>query len=160
MQLRISFCLVSSLVAASLGCEKDAKRTDAPEVGTGEGLADKVAAADQAPPPWLGRRSPEPGFPCEVETILERSCRRCHWEPTENDAPFGMVRFEDIQAMRSGKPISVLMKQMLEANLMPPLDALVTPKVTPLDPRDKETLLAWLKADAPRSSERCEAPAK
>ena len=145
--------MVPLLAALSFGCEKEVKKSDAPPADTGAKLLGKAAG----PLPWLGRRSPEPGFPCDVEAVLERSCRRCHWEPTENDAPFGMVHYEDVQAQRSGKPTFVLMKQMVEADLMPPLDALVTPRVSPLEQEDKETLLTWLRAGAPRSVKRCEA---
>lgn len=87
---------------------------------------------------------------------MRLSCRRCHWEPQENDAPFGMVRFEDVHRTRSGKPVFLLMQQMLEADLMPPLDALVSPSVTPLPPEAKEVLLTWLRAGAPRSLDRCQ----
>lgn len=155
MKLSSPLFLVPLLALFSFACEKEKSEVPPAEVGA---KSSQKAAAESLP--WLGRRSPEPGFPCDVEAVLERSCRRCHWDPTENDAPFGMVRYDDVQASRSGKPIFVLMKQMVAADLMPPLDALVTPKVTPLDPKDKETLLAWLQADAPRSTERCDAPQK
>ena len=90
-----------------------------------------------------------------MEEVLANSCRRCHWEPQENDAPFGMLSVDGIHEERSGKPIFELMKAMVQADLMPPLDALVTPDVTPLSPEQKKTLLTWLEAGAPRSDKPC-----
>jgi hypothetical protein len=66
-----------------------------------------------------------------------------------------MVKWEDTQKMRSGKPIHVLMRQMVGADLMPPLDLSVEPKVSPLSAAHKQTLLAWLDAGAKKSSETC-----
>jgi hypothetical protein len=47
------------------------------------------------------------------------------------------------------------MKQMVAAELMPPLDALVTPKVTPLSAEDKKTMLDWLAAGGKKSDQVC-----
>lgn len=141
----------------ALGCKKESSSRGDPE-GMPKEFASKPAPkppAPDTPPPWATRASPDVGFPCEVERVLRLSCRRCHWDPQENDAPFSMARFEDVHRTRSGKPIFSLMQQMLEADLMPPLDALATPSVSPLLPSDKEALLVWLKAGAPRSTEIC-----
>lgn len=106
-------------------------------------------------PPWGNRLSKEGGFPCDVDQVLALSCRRCHYEPTENDAPFPLMRYEHIEVIRSGKPIRQLMEQMVAADLMPPLDEPVVPKVTPLTPGQKSTLLDWLKAGAPKNAAPC-----
>jgi hypothetical protein len=66
-----------------------------------------------------------------------------------------MVNWEGLQQTREGKPIFKLMEQMLEADLMPPLDATVKPPVTPLTGEHKKTLLDWLKSGAPRSNVPC-----
>jgi hypothetical protein len=63
--------------------------------------------------------------------------------------------FEDTQKVRTGKPIFVLMQQMVEADLMPPTDLALTPKVAPLSPDQKATLLSWLKAGAKKDSAPC-----
>jgi hypothetical protein len=106
-------------------------------------------------PPWANRVSKNGGFPCRVDAVLALSCRRCHYEPPENDAPFPLMKYEDIEVMRSGKPIRQLMEQMVAADLMPPLDEPVQPKVTPLTLEQKNTLLGWLRAGAPKNPERC-----
>lgn len=58
--------------------------------------------------PWAKRSGT--GFPCEVETVLAMSCRRCHWDPQEHDAPFAMKTWQNVQGKRDGKPIYQLMK--------------------------------------------------
>ena len=90
-----------------------------------------------------------------MEEVLAASCRRCHWDPRENDAPFSLLRWQDTQKIRTGKPIYLLMQQMVSTDLMPPLDALVEPAVTPLSVEHKQTLLNWLKAGAKESKEVC-----
>ncbi len=157
------YAFVLGLVAvALLGCDEEKAAKFEPEVGVNvqaQAPAAPPASAkveDSGPPPWADRKTPGSGFPCGVEEVLAASCRRCHWDPRENDAPFEMVRWEDTQKSRSGKPIHVLMKHMVEADLMPPLNALVKPPVTPLSPEQKKTLLAWLGEGAPRSDEVCE----
>lgn len=109
----------------------------------------------EAPPPWADRVSPTGGFPCAVDRVLAASCRRCHWDPTENDAPFALVNYEDTQNMRSGKLISELMEQMVAADLMPPLSEPVEPKVAPLGAGQKEILLKWLRSGAPKNEGQC-----
>jgi hypothetical protein len=44
---------------------------------------------------------------------------------------------------------------MIEANLMPPPDKILNPKVEPLASEHRAVLTQWLKAGAPKSSETC-----
>lgn len=153
-------------LALCLGCEaqhspKEMADPDVPEVkAPPQPLQDAPQPAPSpeaspTPPPWAKRVSPDGGFPCDVDQVLAASCRRCHWEPQENDAPFALAKYEDIEKMRSGKPIAKLMEQMVEADLMPPLDEPVEPKVTPLTAEQKETLLKWLGDGAKKSTQKC-----
>jgi hypothetical protein len=66
-----------------------------------------------------------------------------------------LVRWEDAQKVRTGKPIFMLMRQMVSADLMPPLDALVEPAVTPLSVEHKQILIAWVDAGGKKSGEVC-----
>ncbi len=143
---RFSIFLCLILVAA---CEKE----DPPATEKPAPVVEEPEAAQ--PPAWAGRISADSGFPCAVEQVLQQSCRRCHWEPQENEAPFALKTWDDTQAMRSGKPIHVLMLQMVEADLMPPLDALVEPDVQPLTEEQKGVLVGWLKQGAKKSAEKC-----
>ncbi len=141
--------LILSFLILLAACEKD----DPPATEKSAPVVEEPTAVE--PPAWAGRISVDSGFPCAVEQVLQQSCRRCHWEPQENEAPFALRTWDDTQAMRSGKPIHVLMLQMVEADLMPPLDALVEPDVEPLTAEQKEILVRWLKQGAKKSTEKC-----
>lgn len=146
--------LLATLVLALGACEQNSPSSDNEEPKKPANSSAK-GTAPKPPPPWSTRRSRQSGFPCDVEAVLSESCRRCHWDPQENDAPFALKSWKDTQELRSDKPIHVLMKQMVEADLMPPLDALVTPDVEPLTPTQKSTLMKWLRDGAQRSDEVC-----
>lgn len=108
------------------------------------------------PPPWSNRLSKNSGFPCEVEKVLARSCRRCHWQPREYDAPFSLLTWDDTRGTRTGKPIFELMKKQVSADLMPPvLEVVADPPVEALTAEQKKTLLDWLEAGAEKSDETC-----
>lgn len=115
----------------------------------------KPSVTNVEPPPWAVRTTQAAGFPCDVDRVLADVCRRCHWDPLENDAPFAMKSWEGLQEKRDGKPIFVLMQQMVEADLMPPTDAPVKPRAEPLSAKQKSTLLAWLGQGATRASDTC-----
>jgi hypothetical protein len=133
------------LALLALGCSGGGGETAA----TGGGTQDL--------PAWYGRVSTQPGFPCDVEHVLRLSCRRCHWEPTENGAPFAMVEWSDVQEiLRGTTPIYQAMKQMLDADLMPPQSAPLEPPVSALSAADKLVLSEWLGAGAPESDEVCD----
>lgn len=152
-----------SALVFCVGCEEklESERVSHPVALPDQSLAEpQVAPSEESdpasgPPPWANRVSPDGGFPCDVDEVLASSCRRCHWDPQENDAPFPLVKYEDTQQQRSGKPIFKLMEQMVAADLMPPLDEPVEPQVIPLTPEQKGTLLKWLGAGALRSEEKC-----
>ncbi len=91
-------------------------------------------------------------LPCEVNTILENVCQRCHSSPPKNEAPFPLVTYVDTQVVVNGRPIASYMLAALEIGRMP------MPPVQ-LDPADRETLVRWLRDGAPPkpSGLRCEA---
>jgi hypothetical protein len=113
-------------------------------------------AAKTGPPAWSNRTTSMSGFSCDVEEVLALTCRRCHWNPQENDAPFPLATWEDTQKERSGKPIHILMAQMIEADLMPPTDLVLKPPVTRLTDDQKNVLLRVLKEGAKKSEETCD----
>ncbi len=165
-QCRRNWAVLPALMLAFVSCKEgeekpsgQTKEVEGKKSVTEEAVQsappDEKPAAPPSPPPWADRKVGGSGFPCAVEEVLSTSCRRCHWEPQENDAPFPLVKWEDTQAVRSGKPIFVLMKQMVAAELMPPLDALVDPDVEPLTPEHKQVMLAWLEDGAKKSEELC-----
>ncbi len=87
--------------------------------------------------------------------MLAESCRRCHWQPLEHDAPFVFDTWDALQKKASGKHIHQLMLGQLEAGLMPPVDLALEPPVTALSSDQKSRLMSWLRAGAPRSDETC-----
>ncbi len=160
-----SVCAPSALVGCKPEQESGGAVATVPRVATLDSTtSDPVAVPEvqkEPLPTWSTRISPGSGFPCEVERVLASSCRRCHWEPRENDAPFALVKWDDTRKERQGSPIFVLMKKQVEAELMPPLDEPVEPPVTPLTSEQKTTLLRWLEqgAERARADEVCEYPA-
>lgn len=90
-------------------------------------------------------------FPCEIETIIQDKCQRCHQDPPLKGAPFPLLTYENTQADYVKKHIYERMAKAIETNFMP----LTPPK---LDAAEKETMLAWLCACAPPAApgEACE----
>ncbi len=97
----------------------------------------------------------ELGF-CDVQSILESRCHRCHGEPQENGATIPLVTWEDIQVDRSGTSVAARMVTQLELELMPPLSHRLEPPVEALGAVERERLLEWLRAGAPRGTSECE----
>lgn len=44
-------------------------------------------------------------LPCDVFTILDAKCHRCHTDPTANGAPFPLLTWDHFQADYFGKPV-------------------------------------------------------
>lgn len=151
----LSVCAPPALVGCKPEQESGGAAATVPRVATSDSTTlDPVVVPEdpkEQPPTWSTRFSPGSGFPCEIERVLASSCRRCHWEPRENDAPFALVKWDDTRRERQGSPIFVLMKKQVEAELMPPLDEPVEPPVTPLTVEQKKTLLGWLEQGAERA---------
>lgn len=142
--MKSTIVVVAFLGWGVAGCHEDSSQA-----------ATSKAAGVKEKPPWASRITSGAGFPCDVDAALASSCRRCHWTPTENDAPFAFGKWQDVHETVSGKPIHKLMQQMIEADLMPPLDAVVKPKVDALGDAERKVLLGWLAAGAPKSEAPC-----
>lgn len=87
---------------------------------------------------------------CEAEAVLQAKCQRCHFgTPGANGAGFPLVTYQDTQADMAGTPRWMKMRDVLEADFMPPkfLPDLMPP-VQPLTASEKQTLLAWLEQGA------------
>jgi uncharacterized membrane protein len=84
-------------------------------------------------------------LPCDVEHVLVTVCQHCHTSPPRNEAPFPLVTYADTQVTMSGHPVWTFMLVVLESERMP------LPPVQ-IEPRDRATLLAWLRAGAPAAS--------
>lgn len=92
------------------------------------------------------------GIPCDVDGILERSCRTCHGKTPLYGAPMSLATREDVM------PVAARVKARISdaAKPMPP-----APNVR-LSASDVATVSSWIDGGLPRSSEVCNsvAPAR
>ena len=90
---------------------------------------------------------------CDVKTIIEARCLRCHGETLENGAPFSLSRYQDLvdpaAGDEDGEPIYQRMQGAIEAGFMPATFIKLEPPVLPLEEGEKAKLLDWLSAGAP-----------
>lgn len=157
---RIIFLAVASLAAAACSKEEKAESAaqPAPEESKQQPAVEQPTKEKEVVPveaPWADRTAKDSGFPCDVEKVLAQTCRRCHFDPPENDAPFSLAKWENTQEDLDGSLIIDMMKDQISADLMPPLDAMVSPPVSPLTPAQKKTLLDWLEAGGSKSDQAC-----
>jgi hypothetical protein len=80
---------------------------------------------------------------------LQDKCQRCHRDPPENGAPFALITYADTQVKHDTTPRYELMQAAVTSGFMPFVAAELDPPVASLTCEQKETLLAWLEADAP-----------
>ena len=92
----------------------------------------------------LGRTDPVPW--CDVNTVLECKCRRCHTDPVQNSAPFPLLTFEDTQVTPAATTRAVWqrMRGVIASDYMPPtfFDDLVPPVEMATD-YEKATIIGW-----------------
>ena len=94
---------------------------------------------------------------CEARSVLQQKCVRCHQDPPQNEAPFPLLTFEDVHATPYAQMYDVddeaweLMLNAVETGFMPPVTLFpdLDPPVEPLTDDEKNTLLDWLRAEAP-----------
>jgi hypothetical protein len=84
----------------------------------------------------------EDQIPCEPRHVLENVCQRCHRNPPIRGAPFPLVTRSNIVRSTPDGQIRELMIEQLQVRRMP-----LSPET--IEPEQRETLLAWLRAGAP-----------
>ncbi|HEX6274157.1 MAG TPA: hypothetical protein VFZ53_14010 [Polyangiaceae bacterium] len=83
---------------------------------------------------------------CQAERVLRESCQRCHQDPPVHGAPFALVTYADTQQPFFGEQLRwERMREVVEADIMPPLRTRLDPPVEPLSCEQKATLLGWLR---------------
>ncbi len=92
---------------------------------------------------------------CDASAVVAAKCTRCHADPPVNGAPFPLVSYDDMTAPApsSKHPDRTRADRMLmavQSDFMPLTSLLLEPPVEPLTCEEKSTLLAWLRAGAPR----------
>lgn len=107
-------------------------------------------------PPLELVRVPNSGLPCAVDDVLAAKCRRCHSVPARHSAPFPLLTWEDTQQLIDVRPRFKVLEKVVQTGYMP-YGIPANPPVQPLTDAEKQTLLAWARAGAPRGG--CGAPA-
>jgi hypothetical protein len=100
-------------------------------------------------PPVELLRATNSGLPCEVDDVFAAKCRRCHTIPTRHGAPFVFLTWQDMQQERAGQKLPALIARAVRSNFMPyRMEA--NPPVLPLTDDEKQIILDWVDAGAPR----------
>jgi uncharacterized membrane protein len=84
---------------------------------------------------------------CQVQTVLEQKCQRCHTDPPDNGAPFPLVTYEDTQVV-DRREISRLqrMHDAVESEYMPATWMKLDPPVQGLTANERAVILDWASA--------------
>jgi hypothetical protein len=88
---------------------------------------------------------------CDAQPIIADKCGRCHGDPTSNGAPFSLVTYADTQRTDArDRPRFERMLSAIETDYMPATFLKLEPTVEPLGEAERQLLLDWLSAEAPR----------
>ncbi|RYZ04139.1 MAG: hypothetical protein EOO73_24960 [Myxococcales bacterium] len=152
----LTFCLFVTLTGVA--CERK-QRAREREAGEEKARAEKVAReaarreAEPMPeePPVELLRVKSSGFPCEVDDVFARKCRRCHTVPTRHGAPFVFLTWEDTRQDRLGQPLYTVIGRAVSSGFMPyKMEA--NPPVQPLTEDEKKIIVDWVAAGAPKAA--------
>jgi hypothetical protein len=157
---RAALFAVWLLLIAALACERK------PRARERERLAKTTAAMTTPPPaytpkpippeaPFEPSSIPNSGIPCEVDAAFAAKCRRCHNVPTRHGAPFVFLTWEETHAERHGQRLYELIGRAVKSGFMP-YKIQANPPVEPLTEQEKQAILDWVAARAPRGD--CETP--
>lgn len=81
---------------------------------------------------------------CQVRTVLEHKCQRCHTDPPENGAPFPLVDYEDTQVLdRAENPRFERMVAAIVSDYMPATWLKLEPPVEGLTDNERAVILDW-----------------
>jgi hypothetical protein len=95
-------------------------------------------------------RVPNSGLPCAVDDVLAAKCRRCHTRPTRHTAPFALLTWEDTQQLLRDRPRFLVMEGAVRSGYMP-YNIAANPPVERLSDAEKQIILDWVAAGAPRA---------
>jgi hypothetical protein len=109
-------------------------------------------------PPVELLRVANSGLPCKVDDVFAAKCRRCHTLPTRHGAPLVFLTWDDTRQDRQGQPLFAIIGRAVRTNYMPyRIEA--NPPVVQLTDEEKQTILDWVDAGAPREECDPSAPA-
>jgi hypothetical protein len=108
-------------------------------------------ACGAPPPPGTGGAGGTGGggsnLPCDVATVLQNKCQRCHSTIPQFGAPISLMTYADTQAPRNGQQVWQVMQSAIAAGRMPQNDTLST--------QERSTLDNWFAQNAPGSGVVC-----
>lgn len=146
-----------AVVAIAIALGRASKGKPSPEVKSAPFQSGTPSASEPIPeePAFGPLRAPDSGLPCDVDEVLAKKCRRCHATPARHGAPFALYTWADTQRLRADQPLYRHIARVVQTGFMPyPIPA--NPPVLPLTDAEKQTLLDWVKAGAPRGA--CDLP--
>jgi len=89
------------------------------------------------------------GLPCAVDEVFANKCRRCHTIPPRHSAPLVFLTWDDTRQARLGLPVYSVIGRAVRSDFMP-YKTLANPPVAPLTAQEKQIILEWVDAGAPR----------
>ncbi len=119
--------------------------------GMGGGGAGAAGAAGGA---GGGGGATASGLPCDVDRILQDSCRSCHQASPKFGAPMPLVTHADLHAPLKSDASKMVYEQ-ITARIHDDKSPMPPPPNEPLSAEDAGVLDAWIAAGAPESDEAC-----
>ena len=121
---------------------------------TSHGVSSAAAGALPSEQSAAGEAAAEPapafGW-CDAQPIIAQKCGRCHGDPVANGAPFVLVTYADTQHLDAReRPRYERMLSAIETDYMPATFVKLDPAVEPLTESERQQLLEWMTAGAPR----------
>ena len=80
---------------------------------------------------------------CEVSLVFDKKCQRCHTDDGDADTPFNLETYDEVMIQ------IIAIERAIERGTMP-MQLALEPEVEPLTPAEKEAILEWIDAGAPR----------
>ena len=102
-------------------------------------------------PPVEVLRVPNSGLPCAVDDLLAQKCRRCHTKPARHTAPFALLTWDDTQELLRDRQRYLVMESAVKSGYMP-YNIAANPPVERLTDAEKQIIVDWVEAGAPRGS--------
>jgi hypothetical protein len=149
LALAISITLTGGCARKQRAREREALEAKTKAEARAKEAARRAALPLPEEPPVELLRAPDSGLPCKVDDVFAAKCRRCHTIPTRHGAPFVFLTWQDMQQERAGQKLPTLIARAVRSNFMPyRMEA--NPPVLPLSDEEKQIILDWVDAGAPR----------
>ena len=149
LSLVIGITLLGGCERKQRAREREALEARAKAAARAKEAARRAALPLPEEPPVELLRVPDSGLPCQVDAVFAAKCRRCHTIPTRHNAPLVFLRWDDLQQERGGQRLPALIARAVRSNFMP-FRTEANPPVLPLTDEEKQIILDWVDAGAPR----------